>query len=365
MKVYVYKLTLEKPDGRPLYLYSHTPIQDQIVPTNPIHGDLKPTPHMRWHPLRQEWVIYAAHRQERTFLPPKDYSPLAVSKNPDFPTELPQGDYEVAVFENLFPSLNLTTDEAPPIYIPTTPAKGICEVVVFTKDPDSSMANLSQERIELILRVWGDRTKELSQKNEIQYVLPFENKGIEMGVTLHHPHGQIYAYSFIPPVQKQFLNAMKEYWEEKSEGLMESIIDHEIQNEKRIILETESILAFIPAFARYPYETWIVPKRRIGFIHEMSEKEFHDLSSVMKTLFQKFDQLWDRPFPYLLTIHQAPVKGDYPYAHFFFQITPPYRTKDKLKFLAGTELGTGTFVNDSLPEDKAHELRNVEVKDLL
>lgn len=357
----MYKKSLQKPDGRPLYLYSTSPIEDDITATNPVNDGVKPSPHQRWHPLRREWVIYASHRQNRTFLPPKDYSPLAVTKSKDFPTEMPRGDYEVAVFENLFPSLNLSTKDEPILTVPTQPSTGICEVVVFTQDPETSLGHLPVERIELILRVLAERTAEISKIDQIQYVLPFENKGVEMGVTLHHPHGQIYSYSFIPPVQERFLDSMKSFYEEHDQGLMENIIISEQRDGRRILLETEHIICFIPVFARYPYETWITTKRKNPFLHNMTEKEFIELAATLKKLLLKFDHLWNKPFPYLMTINQAPVKGEHPYAHFFFQITPPYRTKDRLKYLAGTELGAGVFVNDSLPEEKAEELRNVEV----
>jgi UDPglucose--hexose-1-phosphate uridylyltransferase len=359
----MFKKSLLKPDGRSLYLYSNSPIKEGIKATNPQHEPFTPRPHQRWHPLRREWVIYASHRQNRTFLPPKDYSPLAVSSREDFPTEMPQGNYEVAVFENLFPSLNLSTDEAPSLSVSTQPSKGVCEVVVFTQNPETSLGLLPRLRVELILRALADRTQELAKVNDIQYVLPFENRGVEMGVTLHHPHGQIYSYSFIPPVQERFLESMRMYFEENNGGLLEKIIQDEKIDGRRIIVETENVIAFIPVFARYPYETWVAPKRRVGFLHELSDEEYLDLSLVLKALLLKFDHLWMRPFPYLMTFNQAPVRGEYPYAHFFIQITPPYRSKDRLKYLAGTELGAGTFVNDSLPEEKAQELRNVEVKD--
>lgn len=361
----MYKKTLKKPDGRNLYLYSHHPISDDIIATSPISDERKATPHQRWHPLRREWVIYASHRQNRTFLPPKDYSPLAVSKNKDFPTEMPEGNYEVAVFENLFPSLNLTTEESPELSVPTSPAKGVCEVVVFTQDPETSLGQLPVKRVELILEVIAERTKALSQVKEIAYVLPFENRGVEMGVTLHHPHGQIYSYSFIPPVQKRFLESMRRHFTETGEGLLESIIRAEKDDGRRIIIETQNIICFIPVFARYPYETWIVPKRRVQFLYELSPSERTDLALVLKSLLVRFDNLWKKTFPYLMTINQAPVKGDYSYAHLFFQFTPPYRTKDRLKYLAGTELGAGIFVNDSLPEEKAQELINVEIEEHL
>ncbi len=234
----MFKKILTKPDGRALYLYSRKEIPDNIIATSPKHEGMKASPHMRWHPLRREWVIFAGHRQNRTFLPPKDFSPLSVSKNPDFPTEMPVGDYDVAVFENLFPSMNETTTEAPELGVPTAPAKGICEVVVFTQDSDSSLGELPLDRVELVLKVWAERTVELAKHESIHYVMPFENRGVEMGVTLHHPHGQIYAYSFLPPVQERVLESMKAHPRGK---LLEEIIQSEMKNKERVIVETENI----------------------------------------------------------------------------------------------------------------------------
>lgn len=360
---FMFKTTLKKPDGRSLYLYSSRPIPEGIVPTNPAGDGPKATPHMRWHPLRQEWVIYAAHRQNRTFLPPKDYSPLSVSKSSDFPTEMPEGDYEVAVFENLFPSMNLTTEETPRLSVPTAPATGVCEVIVFTKDPDSSLGALPLPRIQLVLEAIGERTIELAKHEKVHYVMPFENRGVEMGVTLHHPHGQIYAYSFIPPVQAKMLESMKRHFDQHGEGLLQRIIKDEQSEDKRVIHESKHTIAFLPIFARYPYETFIVPKRPVQYLFELNQEELKDLALTLKTVLMKFDALWDRPFPYLMTFFQAPVDGaHYPEAHLCFQITPPYRTRDRLKYLAGTELGAGVFVNDSNPEDKALELKAVKVE---
>lgn len=359
----MFKTTLTKPDGRALYLYSTKEIPEGIVPVNPKGEPQKANPHFRWHPLRQEWVIYAGHRQNRTFLPPRDYSPLSVSTSQEYPTEMPEGDYEVAVFENLFPSLNLLTEEAPSLSVPTRPAKGVCEVVVFTKDPDSSLGDLSLSRIELILEVLGERTMELGKHEEVQYVMPFENRGVEMGVTLHHPHGQIYSYPFIPPVQSIILDSMRKHYDHFGEGLLRQIIHNEIQEDLRVTFESDHSLAFIPVFARYPYETWIAPKREVNYLSDLNHQERRDLAISLKTTLMKFDALWERPFPYLMTLFQAPFDGvDHPEAHLYFQITPPYRSKDRLKYLAGTELGAGIFVNDSFPEEKARELKAVNVE---
>lgn len=357
------KISLVKPDGRKLYLYSRRPVPDDIVPTEPLHFPVKGTQHFRWHPVRGEWVAYASNRQNRTFLPPKEYSPLAVSLSKEFPTELPAGDYDVAVFENLFPSLTEKADSAPELFVPSQPAKGSCEVVVFTQDPDTSLGMLPLDQIELILKVWADRTEAIGGRDGIEYVMPFENRGIEVGVTLHHPHGQIYSYPFVPPVPQQMLKNQTEFFEKNGRGLLEDFIQKEKAEKTRVFYENEHAISFIPVCARYPYETWVLPKKPTAWLHELKPRELEDLALALKTTLLKFDKLWNRPFPYMMVLYQAPTDGKkHPEAHTHFEFYPPYRSRDRLKYLAGTEIGAGLFVNDTWPEEKAAELRDVRVE---
>lgn len=352
-----------KPDGRKMYIYSRRPISSDIEPSNPPHEPIKAASHLRWHPLRGEWVAYASHRQNRTFLPPKDFSPLATTKSKEFPTEMPAGDYDVAVFENMFPSLSDAANESPELYVKTEPGKGACEVVVFTQNPDTSLGALPLEQVAFVLKVLADRTKELAARGGIQYVLPFENRGVEVGVTLHHPHGQLYAYPFVPPIQARMTEMQKDFLQNNGEGLIESMVKNEIKEGTRLIDQQERAVAFIPVCARYPYETWVAPKRRAAYLHDLNDDEIMDLARALKTTLMKMDAMWDRPFPYLLVLLQAPLDPHgHPEWHAHFEIYPPYRTKDRLKYLAGTELGAGMFVNDAQPEEKAAELRNVSVK---
>lgn len=356
------KKMLLKPDGRKLFLYSDKVISDDIIATEPIHSKIQGSQHFRWHPLRGEWVDYASNRQNRTFLPPKEYSPLAVTSSKEFPTELPPGEYDIAVFENLFPSLTENAETAPDLFVKSAPAKGSCEVVVFTKNPDTSLGRLPLARINLILKVWADRTKEIGDREGISYVMPFENRGVEVGVTLHHPHGQIYSYPFVPPVPAQMLKMQTEFFETNQRNLLSDFIKKEQEAGSRIIFENEHAISFIPVCARYPYETWVLPKRSVAWLYELREQEFADLAHALKTTLLKFDGLWDRPFPYMMMLYQAPTdRKDYPQCHTHFEFYPPYRNKDRLKFLAGTEIGAGLFVNDTWPEEKAAELRDVKV----
>lgn len=358
----MFRKDFKKPDGRALHLYSRKPIAENIVATNPPHEPVKANPHLRWHPLRGEWVAYASHRQDRTFLPPKEYSPLMVTKSAEFPTELPAGEYDVAVFDNLFPSLNLESTMSPESIVATQPATGHCEVVVFTQDPDASLAGLSLDAIHLVLKVLADRTREIGAIPEIKYVLAFENRGVEVGVTLHHPHGQIYSYSFVPPVQQRMHDMQEKYYVANGKSLLGQMITDELEDTRRVITTSGTATAFIPVCARYPYETWVTPVRQAAYLYELSDAELLDLARALKTVLMKYDKMWNRPFPYLMTLFQAPTDGKpHPESHVHFEIFPPYRTKDKLKYLAGTEIGAGLFINDSLPEEKAAELRAVEV----
>ncbi|AFZ57417.1 galactose-1-phosphate uridylyltransferase [Anabaena cylindrica FACHB-243] len=358
----MYSHSLLKPDGRQMTLYSRCPISEKITATSPSDEPVRANPHLRWHPLRGEWVAYASHRQGRTFLPPPEYNPLAPSRNPNFPTEIPVGKYDVAVFENRFPSMVTTAKNPPDCIVETLPANGACEVVVFTQDARASLSSLTLEHLDLILQVWGDRTEVLGKNPQIQYVLPFENKGVEVGVTLHHPHGQIYAYPFIPPVPAQMLEQQQRYYLEHQRGLLADLIEKEIADHQRIIYEDEDAIAFVPVCARYPYEVWVAPKQPVATFSDLSLEQRWGIAKALKTVTLKYDGLWNRPFPYLMSWFQAPTDGlPHPEAHLHAQFYPPYRTSDRLKYLAGTELAAGMFANDALPEEKAKELQAVNV----
>jgi UDPglucose--hexose-1-phosphate uridylyltransferase len=358
----VYKRELTKPDGRPLILYGREPVPEGIVATSPAGERVPGNPHLRWHPLRGEWVTYAAHRQDRTFLPPPEYNPLAPSTDPANPTEMPVGQYDVAVFENRFSSLVGTAHDPPDLSVPTGPSRGTCEVVVFTQDPTTSLAALPLWNVELLVDVWADRYQELGERDDVLYVMPFENRGVEVGVTLHHPHGQIYAYPFVPPIPARELEQQRLHLEEHGRGLLEDLIRDELADGRRMLYRGDSAVAFVPVCARYTYEAWVAPRRPAPSLAALDRGERRDFARALKTVLMKYDRLWDRPFPYLMVFHQAPTDGlSHPEAHVHVELYPPYRTPDKLKYLAGTEIGAGMFAQDSLPEAKAAELRAVEV----
>jgi UDPglucose--hexose-1-phosphate uridylyltransferase len=360
----MYKRSLTKRDGRALVLYSRRPIPEGLTAPSPGPEPPGNKNHLRWHPLRGEWVAYASHRQNRTFLPPPEYNPLAPTTDPAHPTELPAGDYDAAVFENRFPTLTEHAEvPAPPAVVETRPGKGVCEVVVFTQDPTSSLGRLPLPHLQLLLEVWADRYRELGALDDVQYVFPFENRGVEVGVTLHHPHGQIYAYPFIPPVPARELAQQLAHWQAHGRGLLEDLMRDEVADGRRILYGGPRALAWMPVCARYSYEVWIAPQRPAGSVADLDAGERADFARALKTVLLKYDGLWNKPFPYILAFHQAPTDGlPHPEAHLHIELYPAYRMPGRLKYLAGSEIGAGVFTADTLPEDKVNELKAVEVQ---
>jgi UDPglucose--hexose-1-phosphate uridylyltransferase len=359
----MYLLELTKPDGRSLTLYSRWPIPDDIQATSPSADSIQANPHLRWHPLRGEWVAYASHRQGRTFMPPPEFNPLAPTKDPQLPTELPPGAYDVAVFDNRFPTMIPQAANPPSLPVDTLPANGACEVVVFTQDPTQSLGKLPLDHLDLLLQVWCDRTTQLGMLPQIQYVLPFENKGVEVGVTLHHPHGQIYAYPFVPPVPQRMQQQQQAYYQQHQRGLLADLIQQELADRQRILYQDDGAIAFVPICARYPYEVWVAPLQPCATLADLSPAQRWSLARALKTVTLKYDGLWQRAFPYLMAWFQAPTDGQpHPEWHLHAEFYPPYRTPQKLKYLAGTELAAGMFASDTLPEEKAKELQAVMVE---
>ena len=316
---------------------------------------------LSWVKLRREWVVTATHRMDRTFLPPRDYCPLCPTVPGGFETEIERAEFEIAVFENRFPSFHSNPPEpaikGSPLF-PVSEAAGVCEVVVYTPQHNGCLADLSTAQMRLLVRVWRDRYNELSARPEIQYVYIFENRGSEVGVTLHHPHGQIYAFTYLPPVLARELLSAEAYRQENIEGcLFCAVVDGEKQDERRVVLRNDSFLAFVPFAARYPYEMHLYSLEHRPSLADLNEREMDDLAAILQRLVRCYDSLFGKPFPYIMAVHQEPSKERKGLGHLHFEFYPPLRDSAKLKYLAGCEQGAGTFINDSLPEEKAAELR--------
>jgi UDPglucose--hexose-1-phosphate uridylyltransferase len=306
-------------------------------------------------------VATATHRQERTFLPPADFCPLCPTAPGGFPTEVPESTYDIVVFENRFPSLR-SDPPAPAVegseLYPVRPAEGVCEVVVYTPHHSSTLATEPVEQIYKLVQVWTDRFRALDALPFVDYVFIFENKGEAIGVTLHHPHGQIYAYPFIPPRILTELQQSRAHFEKTGHCLICDILSEERRDGRRIVAANDSFVAVIPFFARYPYEVHISPVRHLQALTEMNEREQRDLAEILKALLTAYDKLFNLSFPYMMVLHGRPSDGgDYGHYHFHIEFYPPLRTAAKLKYLAGSETGAGLFINDTLAEEKAAELR--------
>jgi UDPglucose--hexose-1-phosphate uridylyltransferase len=362
----VFKAQLVKPDGRALWLYARQPFDPGSLAPSPSAQRVAGNSHLRWHPLRGEWIAYASHRQHRTFLPPPEWNPLAVTVDPATPTELPPGRWEVAVFENMFPTLSASPGEPPQMIVDTRPGVGSCEVVVFTQDPNTSLGRLDLDRLALIVDVWADRYAELGARDDVAYVFPFENRGVEVGVTLHHPHGQIYGYPFVPPVAVRELSQQRAFLDQHGRGLIEDLLTRELADDaRRVVYRGERVIAVVPVCARYPYEVWIAPLRAAPSLEALTTAERRDFARALKTVLLKYDGLWQKPFPYIMAFHQAPTDGaPHPEAHVHVEFYPAYRMPNRLKYLAGSESGAGVFTADTLPEEAAAQLRAVEVPDV-
>ena len=316
---------------------------------------------LRWDPTLQEWVAYATHRQDRTFLPPAEYCPLCPTKPGGFPTEVPRESYEIAVFENRFPSFAPDApepEEKGSVLTPTAPGRGVCEVVLYSDEHDATLAGMSEGRIRNLVEVWADRYEELGSLDFVQYVFIFENKGEAIGVTLHHPHGQIYAYPFIPPRPARELRAAREY-RSGDRCLHCDLLSEEHEDGRRIVAKGEHFTAFVPFYAHFPYEAHVYARRCTPSIADLNGEERGDLARVLKQLLVGYDHLFGFSLPYMMVMHQAPSDGeDYRgVAHFHIEFYPPNRTADKLKYLAGSETGAGAFIMDVLPEVSAETLR--------
>ena len=318
---------------------------------------------LRWNPTAKEWISYATHRQDRTFHPPPEYCPLCPTKSEDdFPTEVPRSSYEIVVFENKFPSFvpePSELEETGSELTPTAPGRGVCEVVLYTDDHYATLAEMSVAHIKNLVDVWADRYVELGARDFVDYVFIFENKGEVIGVTLAHPHGQIYAYPFIPPLPARELEAAREYRERQGGCLHCDILSQEHEDGRRILAKGEHFTAFVPFYARFPYEAHVYARRCVPSIADLDAGERRDLARVLKRLLSGYDSLFGFSLPYMMVMHQGPTDGgDYEgVAHFHIEFYPPNRTAEKLKYLAGSETGAGVFVMDVAPEDTADELR--------
>lgn len=318
-------------DGRELLYFDDVPGLDRGAPDPRPLPPHRPRPELRRDEVFDEWIAVAAHRQTRTFLPAEGACPLC----PGGPgSEIPAPDYHVAIFENRFPSLG-------------GPAGGRCEVVCFTDDHDASFAGLPDDRLATVARAFTDRTRELGRLPGVEEVFVFENRGVEIGATLTHPHGQIYAFPYVTPKARQVLA--------HAECALCADVAREASGE-RVVAAGEHFVAYVPYAARWPYQVRIVPRRHVPDLPALGEELAVELMGLYAETLRRFDGLFPGTVPYLACWHQAPT-GARDRAHLWVEIFTPRRTADKLKYLASVESGAGAFITDVAPEDAAARLR--------
>jgi UDPglucose--hexose-1-phosphate uridylyltransferase len=384
----VWKSTGKLADGRDIIYFDETPDTGRAavpdtrpLPPEPGYGAPPETGTaaggLRWDALRGEWVVVAAQRQDRTFLPPTDQCPLDPSR-PGRPTEIPAPDYDVVVFENRFPSLRgaghwpapaATTAADPAALDPgglleyggvsPQPGYGRCEVVCFTSDHNGSFAQLSPCRARTVVEAWADRTEALNAMAGIAQVYCFENRGEEIGVTLHHPHGQIYGFPFVTPRTATMLAQAAQYTGRTGRNLFDDMVEGELTAGTRIVTRNEHWTAFVPAAARWPYEVWLFPAERVPDIPALGDQARTAFCDIYLDVLRRMDALFDMPLPYIAAWHQAPVREVPGAAEFglHLQVLSVRRAPGKLKYLAGTESGMGVWIGDILPEEAALRLR--------
>lgn len=352
-------------DGREIIWYTgHV----EAVQAAPDPRDL-PTSAMaseiRYDRLAEEWVGLSSQRQDRTYHPPADECPLCPSRGGRH-TEIPTPDYEVVVFQNRFPSFAEDIVEAAPITGPVgpfdrRPGYGRCEVVCFTSNHGSTFAELTPEQVRLVVDVWADRTEALGQIGRVEQVYPFENRGVEIGVTLAHPHGQIYGYPFVTPRTRRQLGSARRYRDRTGRNLYADVLAGERDSADRVVAQGQHWTAFVPHAARWPVEVHLYPHRQMPDIPQLSDAERDDFAIVYLDVLRRLDGLYDAPLPYIAAWHQAPLRAGRDLAYLHLEVFSVRRSADKLKYLAGSESGMDVFVSDVLPEHVAARLRSVQI----
>jgi UDPglucose--hexose-1-phosphate uridylyltransferase len=309
---------------------------------------------LRWHPLLQQWVAVAAARQGRPQMP-KDWCPFDPGSG-----QVPDH-YDVYLYPNDFAALS--RDAAP--FDPSvshelfgrTTAYGACDVVLYSPDHDRLPSQLSPEHWRLVVDLWTRRSVELSADPAIQYVYVFENAGAAIGVTMPHPHGQIYSFPYIPPYVETELSSAREYLRHKGKCLYCDLLSAELAAGERVVDANSGFVAFVPFAARFPSEVQVYSRRHASSLADLADDEKTQLASLIQIIRGKYDALYGFPMPLIMVVRQAPAQGEHPYFHLHVEFFPIQRTATKLKYLAGVETGAGTFLNDTVAEEQAVALR--------
>lgn len=311
---------------------------------------------LRKHPLTNDWIMIASHRQNRPQMP-KDYCPFCPGsgKVPDH--------FDVYKYDNDFPALSQNPpapDEVADDFFETAPCYGKCEVILYSPEHTITLPELPTEHIRKLVDLWVERFEALSADEKIKYVFIFENRGDVVGVTMPHPHGQIYGYPFLPKKLELEADNAKKHLAEKGKCLFCDMLEHELAFEKRIIFKNDFFTVFLPFFSEYPYGIYIMANRHVSTIAELTDEERTALAETLRLATGTLDSLFGYKFPYMMCMYNAPVNGeDDPsdYYHFHIAFYPPMRSADKIKYNASSETGAWAHCNPTCPESTSVELR--------
>jgi UDPglucose--hexose-1-phosphate uridylyltransferase len=361
----VKKASITLADGRELIYFGESADASAAYPDLRQLPKVDASSQVRYDPLLGDWVIVAGHRQDRTFLPPADHCPLDPSA-PGRLTEIPAPSYEVVVFQNRFPSLVSraagtagSDGTAETGLLVARPGYGRCEVVCFSQVHTASFADLTHEQAALVLAAWTNRSAALAALPGVEQVFCFENRGEEIGVTLSHPHGQIYAYPFITPRTSRMLATGAAYQRDTGRNLFDDALAAELADGSRVVIAGEHWAAFVPHAAHWPYEVHLYPRIRRPDLQALTPAEQEEFCGVYLDLLRRFDRLFGTPAPYISAWHQAPVAVGRPEFALHLELFTIRRAPGKLKYLAGSESGMGAFTNDIAPEAAAATLREL------
>ena len=356
-------------DGRELLMFAlpgHTPAPVPDRRPLPERGDQQSQ--LRFDRQTGQWVIIAALRQDRTYKPPPEACPLCPGPS-GLISEIPAPDYDVAVFENRFPSLSGAADA--PFDLPlrpgtsagdlfqSAPGHGRCEVICFSSDHIGSFSGLELPHARLVVDAWRHRTADLMARRGIANVFCFENRGEEIGVTLTHPHGQIYGYPYLPPRAVEMLREARAYAGGTGGNLFTDILARELADGSRVIVRTELFSAFVPFAARWPVEVHIYPNRFVHNLVELTTAELDDFARIYLDVLARFDRMYPTALPYISALHQYADTDEQREGYFHVELMSVRRSATKLKFLAGSESAMGAFIGDVTPESVAQRLREL------
>jgi UDPglucose--hexose-1-phosphate uridylyltransferase len=320
---------------------------------------------LRWHPLLRQWVVVASHRQNRPQMP-ADWCPFCPGSG-----KVPE-DYDVFLYPNDFPAFDQSGEpfDPEPGLFKTTGARGACDVVIYNPNHTKRPSELTPEQWRKIIDLWTSRAAELSAMPDVRYVMIFENTGVAIGVTMPHPHGQIYAFPFLPPLVQTEVDAAREYYQRHFSCLYCELLKRELTDQVRMVAANESFSAFVPFAARFPSEIQIYANRHFSGLKDMTDAERDHLAAMLSIVRRKYDNLYDlqglepadNVLPLMMIVRLPPVRGEHPYHHFHIDFLPLQRSQKKLKYLASVETAGGTYLADTRPEERAEALRKSEPK---